>query len=274
MSYIMKKHTHFYHLALLSSSLLLLLVASCSEKKTPVPTVTPPGSTTTVTTTKSSAKDLLTFAFNGLSPAVAGTINATAKTISATVAAGTDLTKLVPTLTVSPKATVSPASVVAQDFSKAVTYTVTAEDGSTQAYVATVTVEKTVVLGTFSEIVQKAVPLDVIEKIKGSGFPLFGGTAPPNVVGTYKMADCIISEASDKTLVSRKIADITYNFSGYSSTQQSVTERLKQTGGDNGSASSVFYVSGSGNGFSLFRNFTTNAGVKFYEVFRDANKIK
>jgi hypothetical protein len=91
---------------------------------------------------KSSAKDITAFAFNGLNPAVNGTVDATAKTISATLAAGTDATKLVPTVTVSAKATVSPASGVAQDFSKAVTYTVTAEDGSTQVYTANLTVPK------------------------------------------------------------------------------------------------------------------------------------
>ena len=88
---------------------------------------------------KSTAKDITAFAFNGLSPAVTCAIDGTTKTISATLPAGTDATKLVPTITLSPKATVSPATGVAQDFSKAVTYTVTAEDGSTQAYSATIT---------------------------------------------------------------------------------------------------------------------------------------
>jgi|GEM_PF-1520979 len=98
--------------------------------------------TVTVGVGKSPAKDIIAFAFSGLSPAVTGVIDATAKTISATVASGTDVTKLVPTLTLSPKSTVSPATGVAQDFSKAVVYTVTAEDGTTQAYTATVTVDK------------------------------------------------------------------------------------------------------------------------------------
>jgi eukaryotic-like serine/threonine-protein kinase len=83
---------------------------------------------------KSPEKDILTFAFNGITPAVACTIDATTKTISATLPAGTDATKLVPTLTLSPKASVSPATGVAQDFSKEVSYTVTAEDASTQVY--------------------------------------------------------------------------------------------------------------------------------------------
>lgn len=125
--------------------ILLLLLGSVSCKKDPDPTpggTTTPGSSTGTAGTKSSAKAITAFAFNGLNPAVTATIDATAKTISATVTAGTDVTKLVPTITLSDKATVSPASGVAQDFSKAVTYTVTAEDGTTQAYIATVAVNK------------------------------------------------------------------------------------------------------------------------------------
>ncbi|GAB3998692.1 hypothetical protein GCM10028807_47060 [Spirosoma daeguense] len=117
--------------SLLSTLFCLILVLAISCKKDPAPT---PGSGTT--TTKSSAKAITGFAFSTLTPAVTGAISG--NTISATVASGTDVTKLVPTITASDKATVSPASGVAQDFSKAVTYTVTAEDGTTQAYTATV----------------------------------------------------------------------------------------------------------------------------------------
>ncbi len=115
-----------------------------SLQKDPDPAPTP----TPAPTTKSSAKAITAFAFNGLSPAVTATIDATAKTISATVASGTDVTKLVPTITLSDKATVSPASGVAQDFSKDVAYTVTAEDGTTQAYMVKVTKEVVVVSNT------------------------------------------------------------------------------------------------------------------------------
>ena len=102
----------------------------------------------TVSLGKSPEKDILTFAFNGLTPAVNCVIDATAKMISATLPAGTDATKLVPTLINSPKATVSPATGVAQDFTKAVTYTVTAEDGTTKSYSTNITIEKPVDGGT------------------------------------------------------------------------------------------------------------------------------
>jgi hypothetical protein len=51
---------------------------------------------------------------------------------------GTSKTNLVPTVTVSAAASVSPTSGTAQDFTSPKTYTVTAEDGSTQDYVVTV----------------------------------------------------------------------------------------------------------------------------------------
>ena len=70
-------------------------------------------------------------------------INEESKTITfmvADTAKAEYLTALVPTIEVSEKATVTPASGVAQDFSngKTVTYTVTAENGTTVEYVASI----------------------------------------------------------------------------------------------------------------------------------------
>ncbi|GAB3777038.1 hypothetical protein GCM10028818_23550 [Spirosoma horti] len=94
---------------------------------------------TPVVTPKSADKSIATFAFSELIPVVNATVDATTKTISATVTSGTDVTKLVPTITVSTKATVSPASGIAQDFTNPVTYSVMAEDGTKQTYTVTVT---------------------------------------------------------------------------------------------------------------------------------------
>lgn len=85
----------------------------------------------------SSDASMISFVFEGLSPRVEATITGTA--ITAEVPNGTDLTALVPTIEVAMAATVAPASGVAQDFSSPVTYTVTAEDGTTQEYTATIT---------------------------------------------------------------------------------------------------------------------------------------
>lgn len=68
-------------------------------------------------------------------------INQQEHTVQVTMPTGTDVTSLTPTITVSDKAGVSPASGTAQNFTTPVTYTVTAENGTTQNYTVTVTVQ-------------------------------------------------------------------------------------------------------------------------------------
>lgn len=87
---------------------------------------------------ESSEKKITSFKLAGLN--IYGTITENPKTIVALVPAGTDVTSLVPIITISEKATISPASGVPTDFTNPVTYTVTAEDGSKATYIATVTV--------------------------------------------------------------------------------------------------------------------------------------
>jgi hypothetical protein len=60
------------------------------------------------------------------------------KTIDVTMPVGTDMRALIPTIAISANATVSPASEVAQDFSKPMVYTVTAQDGTTRDYTVVV----------------------------------------------------------------------------------------------------------------------------------------
>jgi hypothetical protein len=91
---------------------------------------------------KDTGKSIASFKFDALTPAVTATINEAAKTVAATVPAGTNVTALVPTIGISDAAAVSPASGTAQNFTTPVTYTVTAEDGSKQTYIVTVTVEE------------------------------------------------------------------------------------------------------------------------------------
>lgn len=92
--------------------------------------------TVTVSVNESSAKDISAFVFAGLDPEVEATIDGT--NIMATVPFGADLTTLAPTITVSPEATVDPASGAVQDFTEPVVYTVTAEDGTTKEYTVTI----------------------------------------------------------------------------------------------------------------------------------------
>lgn len=82
-----------------------------------------------------SEKRMLSFRLE--EPAAEGVINETAKTVTLSLPNGTDVTNLVPIIEVSEGATVEPASGVAQDFTNPVTYTVTAQDGSTVGYTVT-----------------------------------------------------------------------------------------------------------------------------------------
>ena len=87
----------------------------------------------------SSAKSILTFGAN-----VAGsnaTIDTGAGTIAWTVQQGAVVSALSPTFTLSPFASSNPASGTQRDFTTPKTYTITAEDNSTQVYTVTVTVE-------------------------------------------------------------------------------------------------------------------------------------
>lgn len=95
----------------------------------------------TVNVAESSEKAILSFKLSGFDPEVDGTINETNHTVYAVVPNGTDLTTLMPTITVSDRATYNPDSGSYVDFTNPVTYTVTAEDGSTQDYTITVVTE-------------------------------------------------------------------------------------------------------------------------------------
>jgi hypothetical protein len=79
-------------------------------------------------------------AFSFADPPATGIVDGDAKTIAVTVPFGTDVTNLVPTITVSPGATVSPVSGAPQDFTGPVVYTVTAADGVTAAWTVTVAI--------------------------------------------------------------------------------------------------------------------------------------
>ena len=82
----------------------------------------------------STAKNILTFLFPGQPDGIISGTN-----ISVTMQVGTPVTALAPTYTISALATSSPASGTTRDFTSPQTYTVTAEDLSTQDYTVTVT---------------------------------------------------------------------------------------------------------------------------------------
>ena len=109
--------------------------------------------TVTVTAAAIDAKEITRFTILGIDGTITGT------DIHVTVPSGTDRTSLAPTVVIT-GVSVSPASGAAQDFSASettpVTYTVTAADGSTQAYAVTVVEE--VVLSDAKEITSFSFP--------------------------------------------------------------------------------------------------------------------
>ncbi len=103
---------------------------------------------------KLTGNDILTFTLND--QVSEATINVEDHIISIQVKAGTDVTSLSPTITLSEGATIDAASGVAQDFSDSVTYTVTAENGDAQEWKVGVSVE--VILSPDNEIISFELP--------------------------------------------------------------------------------------------------------------------
>lgn len=94
-------------------------------------------------TAATTAKGITAFSING----VAGAVNNTTNTITITMPRGTDVTKLTPVIATNGVKSLTPGSGVTMDFTNAVTYTATMEDGSTKTYIVTVYVNK----GTLSD---------------------------------------------------------------------------------------------------------------------------
>jgi hypothetical protein len=99
----------------------------------------PPPATLTQTNQKSSEKLITVFDFIQPFEAV-GIIDQNNHTIELDVPFGSDITNLTPSVVISPKATVSPATLQKQDFTAPIVYKVTAEDNSVQNYTVTVKV--------------------------------------------------------------------------------------------------------------------------------------
>lgn len=108
---------------------MLAFALSCSKKSSDQPS-----------SIKSAAKAILSFSITAFTPAINAAITESTHEVGIQVPANTDISKLTPSISVSEKATITPASGVMQDFSQPVIYTVKAEDGSTQVYKVTVTI--------------------------------------------------------------------------------------------------------------------------------------
>ena len=119
-----KSNLQFFLLNALSI-ILVLSILSCNNDNSTNPV-------------QSSEKQILSFNFESIKNPVIGSIDQKAKTIVLTVPFGTNITNLIPTITVSDSATVTPSSGVAQNFTNSVNYTVIAQDGSSITYLVTV----------------------------------------------------------------------------------------------------------------------------------------
>lgn len=118
----------------------VLVILSCSKDDDSQTPVTPLGSAKQITQFRFLAADN-----TALAEDITGTINETAKTIAVTVPHGTDVTNLTAKTSMSDAATISPTE--AQNFTEPVTYTVTAQDGSTTSYLVTVTIKPVLLTG-------------------------------------------------------------------------------------------------------------------------------
>ena len=94
-------------------------------------------------TAATTSTGITAFSINGIAAAVNNTTN----TITITMPRGTDVTKLTPVIATNGVKSLTPGSGVTMDFTNAVTYTATMEDGSTKTYIVTVYVNK----GTLSD---------------------------------------------------------------------------------------------------------------------------
>ncbi|PKV51195.1 leucine rich repeat (LRR) protein [Aquimarina sp. MAR_2010_214] len=130
--------------------------------------------TVTVIVVSNTEKAITSFVFtasqnNALSADVTATIDETTHTITATVPSGTDMTALKPSITLSSQATVTPGNEIVQNFTNAVTYTVTAVDSTTQGYTVTVTIapntEKAITVFVLAASINTALSADVTAEI-------------------------------------------------------------------------------------------------------------
>lgn len=101
----------------------------------------------------SSKKEVLSFIFEAsknveLDHNIIGVISG--NDITANVPFGTSVLNLIPSIEVSPEAQLNPIGGIATDFSSPVSFTVTAEDGSSQTFSTSLTVESAPYIGTWT----------------------------------------------------------------------------------------------------------------------------
>jgi lysophospholipase L1-like esterase len=228
-------------------------------------------SVTCVNTTKA----ITVFDFNGLSPAVVGSINETDKTIAITVPYGTVLTALVPTITHT-GASVSPASDVARDFSTSpTTYTVTAANASTQNYAVTVTVDPVdtyTVGGTISGLSDTVV-------LQNNGGDNYSTSANGSFVFATALDDStnytvtvLTQPAGQSCTVGNGSGTVSANVTNVSVTCVNTIHTITASAGNNGSITPSGTVSVN-NGSNQVFSITANPGYNISDVLIDGSSV-
>ncbi len=123
------------------------------------------------------------------------TIDTTAATVTIEVVNGTVVTALVPSITVSMGATISPDSGVAQDYTAPVSYVVTASDASTKNWTVTVTIAAPTPVVTIYDIQgqgaataydgMQVITNGIVTATSGSGYWIQDGTGAWNGIYVY-----------------------------------------------------------------------------------------
>ncbi|HON19074.1 MAG TPA: DUF5018 domain-containing protein, partial [Salinivirgaceae bacterium] len=173
--------------------------------------------TVTISTSASSEAEIVSFDIPGqIGQSVINSANAT---VSVTMPYGTNLTALVPTITISVGATIIPASGVAQNFTSPVQYTVTAQNGTQKVWTVNVT---TLALTTIYQIQYTTDPsgasplvdqivttAGVVTAIHGTvGFYLQDGEGEWNGIYVYKGTQAVtIPEIGSRITISAKVAE-------------------------------------------------------------------
>ncbi len=98
------------------------------------------------TTELSAENAIVSFQFQGVSGNTGAAIDEVNLTVIDTLPANTDVKSLTPVITISDKASISPASGEAQDFTNPVVYVVTAEDGTNKVYSVIVRLKEEIII--------------------------------------------------------------------------------------------------------------------------------
>ncbi len=160
----------------------------------------------TVTVTKetvaSSAKDILSFSFaNQIGESVIDPDN---HTVSAQIVWDYDLAdNITPAITVSPQATISPASGTAQNFTNPVTYTVTAEDASTQTWTVTIITDPSVCVNplastfTAAELSSTSATIAWVQRYQETSYNVkVSTTAMTDMTATADVFDGVVNDTA------------------------------------------------------------------------------